>query len=202
MSISKIVTAALLCLLIISCGGDGKKNEPARSDKRKIEIIEKKKKATADEAKDVERESRNNGNHRKPTKREKGESKLHRKRKGRAVVQPEEDPAKVSAAKIEKRIRLEIDIWEAKKKNAAPREIVDIARAADAEMRELVDGVMGAGTCDAQFCDMSVFAMAEGLPVWANLLFAIIDRCEAEAVEQQKLSRPRLAKYTAKYGKK
>lgn len=92
--------------------------------------------------------------------------------------------------------------WEAKKKNAAPREIFDIARAADAEMRELVDGVMGAGTCDAQFCDMSVFAMAEGLPVWANLLFAIIDRCKAEAVEQQKLSRPRLAKYTAKYGKK
>ena len=117
MSISKIVTATLLCLLIVSCGGNKKKSEPARSDKRKIEIIEKKKKATADEAKDVERESRNNGNHRKPTKREKGESKLHRKRKGRAVVQPEEDPAKVSAAKIEKRIRLELDIWEAKKKN-------------------------------------------------------------------------------------
>lgn len=118
MKISKIVTVTLLCLLIISCGGRGKnkKSEQQRSDKRKIEIIEKKK-AIADEKKDEARDSRNNGNYRKPTQREKGESKLNRKPKGQPIVQPEEDPAKASSARIEKRVQLELDIWKARKAN-------------------------------------------------------------------------------------
>ena len=90
---------------------------------------------------------------------------------------------------------------EAKIKGAEPRKIFEIARSADSEMRELVDSVMGAGTCAAQFGDMNVYAYAEGLPVWANLLFAVMDRCEGEMVTQQKLTRPRLEKYTAKYHK-
>jgi hypothetical protein len=117
MRISKIVTAVLLCLLIISCGGNGKskKREPARRNNRKTEIIEKRK-ATVEEKEDKETPSRNNGNYRKPSQRKKGESKLRRKTKGRVVLPPEEDPAKVSAAKIEKRVQLEVDIWKAKEK--------------------------------------------------------------------------------------
>ena len=90
---------------------------------------------------------------------------------------------------------------EAKIKGAEPRAVFEIARSADADMRELVDGVMGAGTCDAQFGDMNVYAYAEGFPVWANLLLAVMDRCEGEMVTQQKLTRPRLEKYTKKYQK-
>ena len=90
---------------------------------------------------------------------------------------------------------------EAQIKAAEPRKVFEIARSADAEMRDLVDGVMGAGTCAAQFGDMNVYAYAEGLPVWANLLLAVMDRCEGEMVAQQKLTRPRLEKYTAKYHK-
>ena len=94
------------------------------------------------------------------------------------------------------------DTMEARVKSAAPREIFDVARKADAEMREMVDGVMGAGTCESQFGDMNVFAYAQGLPVWANLLFAVMDRCELELSAQQKLTTPRMEKYTAKYRKK
>ena len=60
------------------------------------------------------------------------------------------------------------DAMEARVKSAAPREIFDVARKADAEMREMVDGVMGAGTCAAQFGEMNVYAYAQGLPVWAT----------------------------------
>ena len=90
---------------------------------------------------------------------------------------------------------------EARIKNAQPREVFQIAREADAQMRELLDGALGAGTCEAQFREMNVYAHAEGLPVWCNLLFAIMDRCEVEMVAQQKKTRPALEKYTAKYHK-
>lgn len=117
MRISKIFTATLLCLLIISCGDSGKskKREPSRKEKRKIEILEKQK-AIADEEKKEEKQLRNNGNYRKPTQRDIGESKLRRKTTDKAVTKPEEDPAKISAARIEKRVRLELDIWKAKER--------------------------------------------------------------------------------------
>lgn len=90
---------------------------------------------------------------------------------------------------------------EARIKAAKEREIFKIAREADEEMRSMVDSVMGAGTCDAQFGGMNVYAYAGGLPVWANLLLAILDRCETEMVLQQQASHERLKKYTEKYQK-
>ena len=118
MKISEIVTATLLSLLIISCEGCGKskKHEPLRRSKKKIEVVEKKKEIVT-ENESEETAPRNNGNYRKPTQREKGESKLRRKTKGRPIVQPEEDPAKASSARIEKRVQLELDIWKARKSN-------------------------------------------------------------------------------------
>lgn len=91
---------------------------------------------------------------------------------------------------------------EARIHSAQLREVFEIARQADADMREAIDSVLGAGTCAAQFGEMNVYASAQGFPVWANLLFAILDRCESEAIAQQKQQHPRLAKYMAKYGKK
>lgn len=117
MKILRFFTVTLICLLIISCGGSGKnrKREPARKSKKNIEVIEKKRAITNDRENDEE-QLRNNGNYRKPSQRERGESKLRRKTKGRPIVAPEEDPAKVKKARIEKRIQLELDIWEANKK--------------------------------------------------------------------------------------
>lgn len=89
---------------------------------------------------------------------------------------------------------------EAAIRSTEPKEVFRLCREADAEMRRLVDSVMGEGTCAAQFGDVNVYAYAEGLPLWSNLLFAVLERCESE-VETQ-LSHPRLEKYRAKYGKK
>lgn len=87
-------------------------------------------------------------------------------------------------------------------KSAEPREIFEIAHQADSEMRELLDGLLGAGVCAALFGDVNVYAYADGLPLWCNLLFAVTDRCETELVDQQKQTNPRLAKYTQKYQRK
>lgn len=92
--------------------------------------------------------------------------------------------------------------YDAEVKKAEGREIFEIARRRDAEMREMVDGVLGAGVCEALFGDMNVYAMADGLPVWANLLLAILDEMDTGMTAEQKKTDNRLAKYTAKYNKK
>lgn len=123
MNILKYLIVATICLVIASCGGSGKnkKREPVHNSKKNIEVIENKKPTVNEEEKREEISSeelqRNNGNYRKPTQRQREESKFHRKnKKGRVIVKPEEDPAKASSARIEKRVQLELDIWEASKK--------------------------------------------------------------------------------------
>ena len=81
------------------------------------------------------------------------------------------------------------------------KEIFDFARERDAEMRGIIDGVFEAPVSDALFGGMNVYASANGLPVWCNLILALIDEVDATASKEQKLTSPRLAKYTAKYQK-
>ena len=90
---------------------------------------------------------------------------------------------------------------EARVKAAKSREIYKIARDCDREMREMLDALLGAGTCEAIFGSMNVYAYGAGLPVWLNLLTLITDRCELESVEQKRLMDEKLAQYTAKYRK-
>lgn len=119
--INKLVTTILLCLLIVSCGGKSNKRDSADRSKRNMEIIEKRKaekkerEKKREEAKEAQEEKfqRNEGNYRKPTQRPKGESKLRRKVEAKPVVTTEEDPAVARSARIEKRVKLEVDIWKA-----------------------------------------------------------------------------------------
>ena len=117
METGKILTAILLCLLIISCGCSekNKKHEPVRRSNKRLELIEKKK-AIVNEAEEEKSLPRYNGNHRKPSQRQREESRLQRKPKEQATVPLEEDPAKASMARIEKRVQLELEIWKAKEK--------------------------------------------------------------------------------------
>lgn len=78
-------------------------------------------------------------------------------------------------------------------------ELFDMARSADAEMRELIDNTLGAPVCDALFGDISVYAMADGLPLWANLFLAIIDEIDLATGNEKKASSARIKKYTEKY---
>ena len=119
--INKLVTTILLCLLIVSCGGKSNKRDSADRSKRNMEIIEKRKaekkerEKKREETKEAHEEKfqRNEGNYRKPTQRPKGESKLRRNVEAKPVVTTEEDPAVARSARIEKRVKLEVDIWKA-----------------------------------------------------------------------------------------
>lgn len=87
-------------------------------------------------------------------------------------------------------------------KAAGSREIFEIARRRDAEMRTMIDEAMGQPVCEALFGGMNVYAMADGLPVWANLLLAVMDEVDTTFAREQKLTNPRLNKYSAKWHKK
>ena len=81
------------------------------------------------------------------------------------------------------------------------KEIFEIARRRDAEMRELIDGVFEAAVCTNIFGGMNVYAMADGLPVWCNFLLSVMDEIDTTFAREQKATNPRIAKYTAKYHK-
>lgn len=78
-------------------------------------------------------------------------------------------------------------------------EIFDFAKARDAEMRQMIDEVFDAPVSDAVFGKMNVYAMADGLPVWCNLLLAVMDELDSGFAREQKATNPRIQKYTAKY---
>lgn len=87
-------------------------------------------------------------------------------------------------------------------KMADKREIFKFARERDAEMRAIIDSVLEAPVSDAVFGTMNVYALAEGVPVWCNLMLAIMDEIDTTFAREQKYENPRITKYTAKYQKK
>lgn len=86
-------------------------------------------------------------------------------------------------------------------KMADRRKIFDFMRERDAEMRKIIDETLGAPVCDAVFGRMNVYALASGLPVWANLILAIIEEVDTAFAREQKVTNPRLQKYLTKYRK-
>ncbi|WP_312280800.1 hypothetical protein [Oscillibacter sp.] len=85
-------------------------------------------------------------------------------------------------------------------KTGDKREVFNIARERDKKMREVIDGALGP-VCDAVFGDMNMYAMAGGLPVWCNLLLAVMDEIDTAFTREQKATNPRVQKYVAKYQK-
>lgn len=86
-------------------------------------------------------------------------------------------------------------------KVADKREIFDIARKRDAEMRAMIDEALGTPVCETLFGGMNVYALADGLPVWCNLMLAIMDEIDTTFAREQKMTNPRISKYTSKYHK-
>lgn len=79
--------------------------------------------------------------------------------------------------------------------------VFEIAREKDREMRAMIDEVMGANVCDLLFGSMNLYALADGLPIWCNLMLAIMDECDSAFAREQMRTNPRIKKYTAKYHK-
>lgn len=80
-------------------------------------------------------------------------------------------------------------------------EVFALARTMDKEARDEINAVFEFEICEPLFGKMNVFTVADGLPVWANFLLAIIDQLEGEFAEEKKKTNPRIQKYTAKYNK-
>ena len=83
--------------------------------------------------------------------------------------------------------------------SASASEVFDLARKWDAEMRDVIDGVFGGPLCASVFGETSVYALANGMPLWANLMLAIMDEMDAAIVREKKATDPRIQKYTKKY---
>lgn len=86
-------------------------------------------------------------------------------------------------------------------KMADKKEIFEFARERDSEMREIIDGLFCVPVSEALFGGMNVYALANGLPVWCNLMLAVMDEVDSTYAREQKATNPRIAKYTAKYQK-
>jgi hypothetical protein len=84
-------------------------------------------------------------------------------------------------------------------KMADKREVFAFLRERDAEMRQLIDDLFAAPVSGAVFGEMNVYALASGLPVWANLLLAVMDEVDTAFSREQKATNPRVQKYLAKY---
>jgi hypothetical protein len=92
--------------------------------------------------------------------------------------------------------------YRAEVEKADRREVFEIARKRDAEMRDMIDSALDAPVCDAVFGRMNVYALADGLPAWANLLLAIMDEIDTSFSREQKQTNIRIRKYSEKYKRK
>lgn len=75
-------------------------------------------------------------------------------------------------------------------------------REIDKEMRAIINELFADDVADGIFGKTSCFALADGLPVWCNVIFAIMDEIDATVIAEQKKTDPRLDAYLAKYKEK
>ena len=68
-------------------------------------------------------------------------------------------------------------------------------------MRRIIDGVFQAEVSGDLFGGMNVYAIAGGLPVWCNLLLAVMDEMDAACIKEQRMMSPRVQGYIDKYRK-
>lgn len=85
--------------------------------------------------------------------------------------------------------------------SADKRAVLDITRKWDAEMRQLIDGLFETEVCEPLFGKTNVYATADGLPLWVNLMLAIMDKAEEAMPKEQSQAKARIEKYTKKYHK-
>lgn len=82
---------------------------------------------------------------------------------------------------------------------ATDKEVFVLARKMDKEARDEINAIFGEDVCSPVFGSMNVFTVADGFPVWANFILAIVDQLDGAFAEEKKKTNPRIQKYTAKY---
>lgn len=74
---------------------------------------------------------------------------------------------------------------------------------ADAEMRTIIDGVLGDGFCAAAVPpdDALLLDIGGGFPIWANIILAILEKMDDSLLKEKDAAEKRIRKYSAKYKK-
>ncbi len=73
------------------------------------------------------------------------------------------------------------------------------ARERDEEMRKLIDSLFGENIADEIFGEMSTYAVADGMPLWVNFLFAIAEEIRNAYDEEKRKQDPRLKQFDSKH---
>lgn len=94
------------------------------------------------------------------------------------------------------------EAYKAEVDKAQNREVFDVARKMDAEAREEINALFDFDVCSPVFGRMNLYSLADGFPVWANFLLALVEQLEGEFAAEKKKMNPRIKKYTEKYAKK
>ena len=77
--------------------------------------------------------------------------------------------------------------------------ILEVAHARDKAMRGYIDDLFSEdGIADAVFNGINCYALADGMPIWVNFLFAIAEEIDAAFSEQGKRHDPRMKKLSDK----
>lgn len=86
-----------------------------------------------------------------------------------------------------------------REKTDDPAKVFDYFRSSDKRMREAVDAVFGDGFCDDVFNGVRLVALADGLTVLENFVFAVLDQMDDTVKENLAKRDSRIAKYTERY---
>lgn len=121
----------------------------------------------------------------------------------RGLAEKQEEYAKALTADEPDMAKALDDPDAAKQAVAQADAVLDTVAKMDKDMRAAIDSAFEApGTADAVFGTASLYAYADGLPLWANFLMAVIDEMPASAEKQAQMTDPRLRKYVGKYSAK
>ncbi len=81
-----------------------------------------------------------------------------------------------------------------------PEELLSFLEAEDKSVRAIIDSVFDVPVCDAVFGNKNIYARSTtGIPLWANLLLAILDECDASVKDLDKKGNATVQKYIKKY---
>ena len=81
----------------------------------------------------------------------------------------------------------------------AAERVYEVSHRADEEIRSKINALFDKDVCTPTIGGRSILMPANGMPVWANLLLAIIDKFDSTLTEEKKKTNPRIEKYTRKY---
>lgn len=82
---------------------------------------------------------------------------------------------------------------------ADAEDVYEESRKIDAEMRDALKNIFGVDVVTPLIGDMNVYALADGLPIWAQILISTMDVIQKTVEEERNKSVQKIKEYTEKY---